>query len=245
MLRILLLSTLFIVFQYRTNAQSIKIGTFLIPQYVQNESKGEFIELALTIAKKHNIPINIEVLPAKRTISHFEQKLLLGYFPALKALNNIPTYDTIPFYYKKDFLFHLTGNDIDLERENKICLTSGYPYSKDILVKDHLEFVYANSDEACLEMLHLKRVDGFICEAMTGIIAIEKNKNYKISVSPGAISNKAAYFSFQRNEMGKKLSQIYSSEIRALRNSGKLKRTFSNQARKIQKYIELYDPTNK
>ncbi len=66
MLRTLLLLTFCMVLQTIAYAQEVKIGTFLIPQYVQNEKSGEFIKLALIIAKKHNLQLDIEVLPAKR-----------------------------------------------------------------------------------------------------------------------------------------------------------------------------------
>ena len=226
-----------------TSAKVYKIGTYLIPKYVQSAEQGEFIALTKEIAQKNNIKIQIEVYPPARTVKKFLAGELDGYFPSLDVLNSTQVAKSVPFYFKKDFLFYLAKEPIAKIEDQDICLTNGYPYAPEINNSVNTRFYFANSDEDCLSMLQKRRVQGFICEAVTGVGALEKLKIKSIKVKQKYLSTQDVYYAFRYDKEGKTLANKFSSVIKLKREDLSLKKLFKSASQKVSNYIKEYDPT--
>ncbi len=202
------------------------IGTFEIPQFVQSENKGNFIDLVKKIEGAVGEDFVISVRPSKRIIANFNHKNIIGYFPALDVDEREGSYDSTPFYYKKDIFFHRKGGNDNLKKAKKICLTRGYPYADFVLKNKGTEIFYSDSDTSCLKMLNLGRVDGFVCEAISGFSALKKLNFKSITANKKTLSSMKVYFSFLRNNRGKKLSEAFTREIEKMKKSGELNNIF-------------------
>lgn len=241
----IILCFLISVFSFASK-QKVTLGTFLIPRYVKSSTEGEFIKLVTEISEELDIDIEIVILPPKRTVMAFENKKVDGYFPALDVFHEEDEiYKSTPYYYKKDFLFYRENEEISLKEKNQICFTHGYPYKKDIINQKNITQVFASSDEACLEMLSRKRVDGFICEGLTGISAIEKLNQNDINMSPIILSSQDVYFAFSRDDRGRELSEEFTKVINSMRDNGRLKSLFAPASTKLRELISDFDPTAK
>jgi polar amino acid transport system substrate-binding protein len=226
-------------------AKTITLGTFKIPQYVRAHDRGEFIELARTIAARSGINLKIVVYPPKRTLQFFQSKKIDGYFPGLDILNKTKVSKTRNYYYKKDFLFFDQKTPISKMEGNSICLTGGYPYAPSIMNAKNVDFHYAGSDDACLEMVKRGRVKGFVCEGLTGVAAIEKLGLAGIKVKQEPLSTLPVYFAFHDNREGQYLAKLFDRELKKMEESGELSKLFTQAKNRVKYYLRSYDPTSR
>lgn len=223
---------------------ALELGTFKIPRYVRSQSQGEFLDLVKRIGEEEDINIKVRVMPPKRVISFFKGGTFDGYFPALDMLNPMEVHKSSVFYYKKDFLFSLKGKTIKSLKNKKLCLTEGYPYDPKLISRNDITFYYASSDESCLEMVIRSRVDGFVCEGLTGVAAINKLKLKNIQAHEKAISSMPVYFAFKKNEKGKQMAKKFTRIIERMRKNGDLSKLFEPAKNSVKYYLKSYDPTN-
>ncbi len=217
--------------------KKVVLGTFLIPGYVQSSTKGEFVEIVKKIEKELGIEIEIRVLPAKRAVLSFNNGEIDGYFPSLDYYNeDLEINKTSAFYYKKDFLFHRIGDSPDIDNK-KICLTSGYAYSKKILENKTLKFIYAKEQSKCLMMLSRKRVDGFISEGPSGLTALKRLSLRNIKMSSKLISSMDVYFAIKNGNEGQAIAKEFSKAINKLKEARELERIFSNANKDLKRKL--------
>ncbi len=226
-------------------SEVLTLGTYKIPNYVKTAKEGIFIDLVQRVAKRADVKVKIEIYPPKRTVHNFFHGKLDGYFPALDVLNEKGVNKSVPFYYKKDFLFSLGKVPKKSEGNQRVCLTRGYPYNLEI-IKDQFEIIQSSSDESCFKILEKKRAEAFLCELHTGIRAAENLGIDYFKVKPKVVSSLPVYFAFQANQRGLKFSRLFTAEIRKMRKSGELSKIFSSSTEKIKNYVNFgYDPTLK
>jgi len=241
---LIIMATLF--FTTNVLAKKLILGTYIIPQYVRSEAQGEFIQLVKTIAARSNIEVEIRLFPASRALYHFNKGDIDGYFPSLDVLNKTPVAKTIPFYYKKDYIFSSSSKKISNLRSQRVCLTRGYPYDKSILNRKDLTHIFTNSDTTCLGMLNKGRADAFICEGLTGIAAMKKIKATNISIHQTPLSSLPVYIALKSSKKGKKLAKLFSKEIKVIQKNGELKALFTKAQERVKDYLKgSYDPMTK
>lgn len=217
--------------------KKVVLGTFLIPGYVQSSTKGEFVEIVKKIEKELGIEIEIRVFPAKRAVLSFNSGEIDGYFPSLDYYNEkLDINKTRAFYYKKDFLFHRIGDSPNIDNK-KICLTSGYAYSKKILENKTLKFIFGKEQSNCLMMLSRKRVDGFISEGSSGLTALKKLALRNIKMSTKLISSMDVYFAIKKGKEGQIIAKGFSKAINKLKRAGELERIFSTANKDLKRTI--------
>lgn len=229
---------------YSSFAKTIVLGTYKIPQYVRSHDRGEFIKLARTLAERNGINLKIVVYPPRRTLQFFNNKQIDGYFPSLDILNKGKVSKSRNYYYKKDFLFFDKNTPISAIKGKKICLTGGYPYAPSILNAKDVDYHFAGSDDSCLEMVKRGRVDGFVCEGLTGVAAINKLGLKDIKVNQNPLSTLPVYFAFQNSNEGRALAKLFSKEIRKMEKSGELSKLFTEAKNRVKYYLRSYDPTS-
>lgn len=235
MVNILSFFTIVSIFSLNIQAAEV-IGTFEIPQFVQSSKKGNFINLVKKIEKRSGENFVISVRPSKRVLANFNHQNIIGYFPALDVDERERSYNSSPFYYKKDLFFYRKGENSNIKKAKKICLTRGYPYADFVSKLKGVEIFYSDSDSSCLKMLNLGRVDGFVCEAMSGFSALKKLKLSKITANKKPLSSMKVYFSFVRNKRGKYLADIFTKELKKMRSSGELVKIFETVRKDIRNF---------
>ncbi len=225
------------------SAYEITLGTFLIPKYVTSDTEGEFIRLVKMIEKDSGVKINIKILPPARTRLLFLKGELDGYFPSLDIFGDEDIIKTKPFYYKKDYLFHLSTQKITKLKNKDICLTNGYAYAKDITNDKSVRFHYASSDLSCFKMLLKKRVDATICEGITGVNSINELNTKSISVNPTPLYTNPVYFAFQKSKKGENLVKLFNQSLSKKKKNSTLKNLFKDARKSVEGYLNDYDPT--
>lgn len=224
--------------------ETLRLGTFLIPDYVESREKGEFIELTHRIAQAIGRKIEIVVLPPKRTLLQFRKGQIIGYFPGLDVLPQGKISKSDSYYFKKDFIFTLKNVGKEEKVKKRLCLTSGYPYYLAML-KEKYDLITTSSDEACLQILKKKRVDYFLGELHTGVMAMRELNLKDIEIQEKPISTLAAYYAFHDDKEGRLLSKLFSKEIKRMKESGELSALFKETTDIVMKHIGFsYDPTN-
>lgn len=203
----------------------LRFVTIPIPAYVQNNEKGQFLNLTRDLLKDSDFTPVFEVLPPKRARLTFKNGHWDGFFPHL-PVDKLNTLVSEPFYYKKDFIFSMKAID-RVPQKGRICLTNGYPYDFDKIPKG-LTQVNAHSDEACLKMMTLGRVDYFLCELQTGLISTRSLGLKNFHIYQKAISALPVSFTFQNNEKGRKALEQINSALGEMRSNGKLKTYFNS-----------------
>ena len=227
--------------------EKIVLGTFQIPKFVESRSKGEFIKLTQRLSKMSGLKVVIKVLPPRRTIAMFREGKLDGYFPALDTFNQgYETYNSENYYIKKDYLFSKYEENLIHLKNKTICLTTGYPYDKNIIKKYNLKVHFSSSDESCTKMLDRERVDLFMCEAISGIGAmVNTNLLDSLLVSKKFYSKQNVFYSFQKTSKGKMLAKEFSQNIKIIKKSGELKRLFKDAQNLAKDKLDIhYDPLN-
>ncbi|OUR96965.1 hypothetical protein A9Q84_11555 [Halobacteriovorax marinus] len=214
--------------------EKVILGTFLIPRYVQSTKRGEFIELVRALSLKTKVEVELIIYPPKRTVREFVFQKLDGYFPALDTFKHGEIERTSNFYVKEDFIFERVNDSYKLQKKPKLCLTSGYSYSKDLIKNPKWETLYAPSDETCFKLLLRKRADLFIGEEVTSVAVIESLNLHKLitynKFSP--VSSQKVYFAFSKSKRGKELSNKFDKALKDLIMDGTYDRIFHSKKSK-------------
>ncbi len=202
--------------------EKVTLATFLIPRYIESANSGEFVELAKSLARNAGYELELKIYPAKRSLNTFIEGNVDGYFPALDSMNAGNVYKTSNFYLKEDFIFQLKESDYKKIKNPKACLTRGYPYTKEVLESKSWKLYYAKSDQHCLELLKIGRVQLFIGEEVTALSALKSSnlidKVYYNKNTP--ISTQNVYFAFSESERGKIFSQKFDFALKKMMMSG-------------------------
>lgn len=190
--------------------------TFLIPKFVLSSTSGQFIDLINLIGKNENLNFEIKAYPPERT-----QRLFLSgdgdvFFPYLSHFNMPKMLISIPFYYKKDFLFYRPGQKI--LTDTTVCLTHGYPYKKEMIKDLNLKIVFNQSDEGCFTMLVNKRVDLVLCEEFSALDVIHSTSRLQFieydKTKP--FSSTPVHFAFHDTPNGRQLYEKFNFQIKKL-----------------------------
>ena len=223
---------LIVFFIIQVNAfggDKIIFGTFPIPGLVIDEKHGALIELTRAIAERANFDIEVIVKPPKRILGEFIGKKTDVLFPALDVNFSNP-YEIIKsegaLYTKKDFIFTRRGEPLlttikDLEGK-LVGLTLGYPYSKKLTENCMIRFDMALGDTNNVLKLINKRIDAFVAEESTGLVALQKKGLIeKVQYDPTSpISETRDYYAFHNNEKGQKLAKVISRILSEMKKDG-------------------------
>tara|TARA_R110002072_G_scaffold534_7_gene4119 strand:+ start:26021 stop:26743 length:723 start_codon:yes stop_codon:yes gene_type:complete len=224
---------------YANEVRELRLGAFKIPKFIEDNKSGNFIKLVQRIEKKIGKKFNILIRPPKRTYLSFNNNELFGYFPSLEVDKINDSYKSHPFYYKKDLFFRNINGVRSFRKAKRICLTRGYPYSKEIMERKGLSISYSESDESCLRMLQIGRVDGFICEAISGLSALSVLKFGNIVANEKPLSSIPVTFAFIKTKEGKKIAESFSKELRLMKKNGELNEIFKDVYKKIEKISDI------
>lgn len=216
----------------------IRLATFPIPLMVESETKGLFIELTRSLAKRANIAVSIEVNPAKRSLSRFMQGQVDGLFPALDV-NFPPNYAFVRseemIYSKNDYAFTFHKQPLikqlsELEGK-RVGITRGYPYVKAITQNPSITLDIAGTDELGMQKLAAGRVDAFIVEEESGLAALRhtqlREQVHYSALHP--ISQQDVYYAFQDSEEGRRLSKLLSSALKQMIRDGSFQALFPSR----------------
>ncbi|MDP3652279.1 MAG: transporter substrate-binding domain-containing protein [Rhodoferax sp.] len=206
--------------------QPLKIGSFPIPLMVESADKGVFIELTKEVAKRAGLPIEIEVVPTKRTIDNFAQNAIAGYFPALDVVNPGPVSKSIRIYVKNDYAFTKEGANLktikDLEGQS-VGITLGYPYASELTGNKKINFQVAKDDTTNMKKLAAGRIAAFVVEERSGLKALEQSGEKGISYDPKVkLSEQNVYYAFQPTPEGKIYADKFSKALTNMENDGTL-----------------------
>lgn len=230
--------------------EEVHLAGFPVPHFIESDSKGEFIQLAKSIAKSNNLKLKISIAPPQRVLLMAKQGLIDGYFPGLaeikKFADGLKTIDTIAFYYKKDYLFTYKGNKNKNLLGSKICLTAGYPYDHNFVKQHKFQIEFSPNDQGCLRMLALERVDFFLGELISGFSAIEKleaKEQKRIELLPKPIASLPVFFSFRHSDRASRLVKLFNQSILSMRKNGQLSKLFQSVKAELgEKYQFSFDP---
>ncbi len=205
-------------------AKPLRLVTFPIPLMVENDKKGIFIDLTREIAKRNKLEVTIDVIPAGNSILAFSSNKADGIFPALDVYVSKKSSRTVAFYEKTDFVFYKKGKPLvkvsDLEGK-KIGLTFRYPYTKELLDNKKIHFEFAEDDVTNMRKLGKGSIDAFIVEERSGLRALELSGVLGVEYqSAKPISRQDVYFAFQDDEIGRRLSEIFSKTISKMKADG-------------------------
>lgn len=208
-------------------------NTFLIPLMVESETEGVFIELTQELAKRANIAIKINILPAKRSISDFAQGRADALFPALANFFPSPASFNRSeeiIYVKRDFAFSLKDQNqlfsIQQLEGRKVSITRGYIYASHLIENKNIQFFTANSDEFAARMLQAGRVDTFIAEEKSGLQALQNigliSEVQYAKDQP--ISELDVFYATLAGTQGKALAQRLSQQLKLMKQDGTFER---------------------
>jgi ABC-type amino acid transport substrate-binding protein len=222
---------------------SLDIYSFEIPDYMQADKTGAFVDMVQRISIETNLDIQIKLLPPKRVVEKFNEKKIEAYFPALSEFDRVKSHVSVPFYYKKDHLFYKDPNLLENLNGKRLCLTSGYYYLQEYIKKFNFKVEQVATDEACLKMLIKGRVDAFMCEVITGIASMEKIKLEGILITDRPVASQPVRFSFAYSEKGKKYAFLFSRAIEKMIKNGDMIKIFGKSFDRAKRYKNInYDP---
>lgn len=195
-------------------ATKAPIATFLLPGLIEKDNNGEltglFFELAKQLVEQSGLPLKIIELPSKRAKLAFHSDEIIGYFPSTTEMLGPTAHKfcrTSAFADKTDFVFFREGTKIpsslaDLNGSD-VAITAGYPFSEKLLGEKKINLIRGISDETCMKMLHLGRVDYFVIEELTGVMALQKLGFKNIRYNPDfPVGSQDVFFTFQGTEPG-------------------------------------------
>lgn len=210
-------------------ARKLRIGTFAIPLMVEDEEKGLFIELTREILKRTRLDADIIVMPPKRTLLYFSTKDIDIVFPALDVFFATGVNYTKPseiFYQKEDFVFTRKGEELlriipELE-EKYVGITRGYAYAPELIDNRFIHIERANTDEQNAHKLITGRMDAFVVEEHSGLMAFKKTGlEDKVQYDPGTpLSRQDVFYAFQGSAKGRSLADTFSKALRSMKEDG-------------------------
>ncbi len=219
--------------------QKFNFAVFAVPNYLENEKEGVFIDIVDEVARRSHLKFEKKVYPPTRAFMHTGE--VEGFFPLVLERQREGVLKSSPYYYKKDYLFVL-DEKVNLKAQMSICLTRGYFYGKKVLSNKKFEFVYAHSDEACLKMLADSRVDGFVCELATGVLTLEKLKLKEVKIVSKELDSTAVGVGFLDNERGAKALKIFDQNLNEMKKDKKYLDYFKSAIELARKYGVEFNP---
>lgn len=215
-------------------AKPITLATFAIPLMVEGPDKGLFINLTKEIVKRNKREVSIVLMPPGKTVLAFTNNKVDGFFPALDVYVPNVTSKTSAFYHKIDYVFYRSGVPIkslkDLEGR-KVGLTFRYPYVKELINSKKIKFEFAPDDVLNMRKLGQGLIDAFVVEEKSGLKALQLSGEKKIEFDKNQpLSEQRVYYAFQDNAEGRKLAEIFSKTIDAMKKDGSLDRVLTETA---------------
>lgn len=208
------------------DCRTLYIAAAEIPFFIEDESKGAFVDLVRTAARRAKLEVNIRVYPKRRALNLFQMGQVNALLPHSSAGQELPSYKSTPILVKRDFVFVRKGSPIpktisDLEGL-QIGLTKQYAYSKDLTSNAKINFSRApNSDLENIKMLSVGRIDGSIIEERSGLKAIaDANADNIVYDRNNPINEFLVWMLFRKDQCGLELSDKMNSEFAAMKSDG-------------------------
>ena len=203
-----------------------ELGTFYIPEFVEDAQHGKFIEILHEIEKRTGQHVTVTVRPTKRTLQYFYDRRILGVFPGVDPFFETDVAKSGVFHLKREMIFHRTTDAFtaipDLEGKT-VGLTAGYSYTDELLSNPRITFEYTQTDEQNMKKLSAGRVDAVICEETSGVRAVQVSGVTNVTYDPTAsISTQHSYFAFQPTEIGYRLADEFSAALQDMKEDGTL-----------------------
>jgi polar amino acid transport system substrate-binding protein len=152
--------------------KTYKMAAYPIPLMVVDNQHGVFIDLFREVTKRTGENFELEVYPTNRVLKLFQDGQIDGFFPGLDIMIGDKAAKSDIFYQKTDFAFVKKGTPVfeKISRfEGKtIGLTTGYPYSEELLNDPKITLEYADNDVINMRKLSKGRIDVFIVEENQG-----------------------------------------------------------------------------
>lgn len=206
-------------------AKTYKIAAFPIPLMVEDREQGVFVELFHAVALRSGEQFEFEVYPTQRVLKLFGDGEIDGFFPGLDITAGEKSAKSSVFYTKTDFAFIRQGTPAiktlaDLEGK-LVGLTKGYPYSADLLNNTNITLEYADSDVLNMKKLAKGRLDAFVVEEYSGLKALKESDVTDVVYDPQSpLSALRVFFAFQDTDEGRKLADVFSQTLTALKADG-------------------------
>lgn len=215
-------------------AKPLVLATFTIPLMVESPEKGLFISLTREIAKRNSRTVDIVVLPTGKTLLEFSNGKVDGIFPALDVYVPKSSAKSTPFYRKVDYAFYRKSSPLrsikDLEGK-RVGLTFRYPYGKDLITNKKIKFEYASDDIQNMHKLGQGLIDAFVVEERSGLKALQLSGERNIDFDKTQpLSEQVVFYAFQDSEEERKLAEIFSKTIEAMKKDGSLDRVLTEAA---------------
>lgn len=213
------------------SAKPIVLATFAIPLMVESPDKGLFVNLTREIAKRNSRQVEILVYPTGKTLLAFTNNKVDGFFPALDVYVPQASAKSSAFYRKVDYVFYKKDRPLrslkDLEGK-KVGLTFRYPYVKELIGNKKIRFEMAADDVLNMKKLGKGLIDAFVVEERSGLKALQLSGQKQIDFDRNQpLSEQVVYYAFQDNEDGKRLADIFSRTIEAMKKDGSLDRVLT------------------
>jgi len=224
MRKIFLLSLIFILFLLliagTVSAKGLKASIAEMPIYAENKDKGILVDLVKAIAEVSAIPIEICVVPFKRSVFYVTSGKTDFHLPLIK--NPETDENKLDYDYAAETIFHVNfvlysykNMNIDI---SKIQL---YKIETDLAHTDYFNFPITGSSriENSLKKANVARIDGFIFADNVCDAFIKKNNLKNI--------RRQLYKSFEvkiilpKGGQGKETDNILTSAIKKLRETGR------------------------
>ncbi len=211
---------LFILIAGTASAKELKASIAEMPIYAENEHKGILVDLVKAISEVSAIPIEICVVPFKRSVFYVTSGKTDFHLPLIKnpeTDENTMDYDyaTETIFYVNFVLYSYKNMNIDI---NKIQL---YKVETDLAHTDYFNFPITGSSriESSLRKVNVARIDAFIFADNACDPLIKKNDLKNI--------RRQLYKAFEvkivlpKGGRGKETDNILTSAIKKLRESGR------------------------
>ena len=207
------------------NLKTYKIGSYQVPLFVLDKDSGGFTEVFKEAARRAGIKYEIILLPTIRTIKGFYEGELDGFFPAFDRTAGDKAAKSESIYVKRNIIFVRKGEPLieeisQLERK-RVGLTEGYTYDSSLTTNPKIKVDYAPSDILNLKKLSNGRIDAFVADENSGLVAL-KNSNEK-NIIYNTNKNfflKNVFIAFHGNDEGRMLADKISIAIREMKKDG-------------------------
>jgi polar amino acid transport system substrate-binding protein len=213
-------------------AKTYKMAAFPIPLMVVDNQQGVFIDLFREVAKRTGENFELEVYPTNRVLKLFQDGHIDGFFPGLDIMTGDQAAKSDIFYNKTDFAFVKQGTPV-FEKisqfEGKtIGLTTGYPYSAELLNDPKITLEYAENDVINMRKLSKGRIDAFIVEEKSGLKAREESGVTDVVYDPQKpLYAIRVFFAFQGTDEGWALAKKFSSALEKMKQDGTFEKIMS------------------
>ncbi len=208
-----------------TQAASYKIAGYPIPLMIESSTSGLFVEIVQELIQRTGEDFEIVVFPAQRTVASFHAGEIDAFFPALDVLIEKEKAASEPMYVKCDFAFTRKGEPelksiADLEGK-KVGITAGYPYVKELTTNPKITLDIGPNDEANIRKLSAGRIDVFVVEEKTGVVALQQAGVDNVTYPAGSpISQQNVYIAFQATDAGKAQAGKFSKALQEMKQDG-------------------------